>query len=78
MNNRKPDMILGTNNLGVASWSPGAEGEGVPCTQVHMHWEIPEVDGVTFVMRFKSREAVDSLIDALIENRDYVWPEEGQ
>lgn len=56
----------------VASWSPGKEGENVPCTQVHVIYHLPEL-GMHMVMRLKSREVCDSLIAALTEHRDFVF-----
>jgi hypothetical protein len=64
--------FLPVEDFEVASWSPGAEGEGVPCTQVHLIYRVPELH-LTMVMRLKSREVCNSLIDALIEHRDYVF-----
>lgn len=64
---------LETSGLEVASWSPGKSDEGIPPTQVHFIFNVPEVDA-TFVMRFKSRPALDDIVNALIEHRDFVWP----
>lgn len=65
-------VIVPVSEMRVASWSPGAEGEGVPPTQVHILYTVEELK-VQFLMRLKSREAADALINALIEHRDYVW-----
>lgn len=73
---RLPDMVLEAANLQVASWRPEPEGSDVPCTQVHILWNIPGLTEATFVVRLKSREATDDLINALIEHRDFVWPED--
>lgn len=70
---RQPDMVVPVEGINVASWSPGRDGEGIPCAQVHLILKIPELD-VTFVTRLKSRRATDELIAALIEHRDFVWP----
>lgn len=67
-------MFLHVESLEVASWSPGAKDEGVPCTQVHVITRIPEVD-LTLVTRLKSKVACDELIAALIEHRDFVFGE---
>lgn len=67
-------VFVPVSNMQVASWSPGAEGEGVPPTQVHILYTVEDLD-VQFLMRLKSREAADALINALIEHRDYVWGE---
>jgi hypothetical protein len=64
--------FLDIQEFGVASWSPGAEGEGVPPTQVHVLMRVGGVD-MPLILRLKSRAVTDSLIAALIEHRDYVW-----
>lgn len=73
---RLPNAIYEAVNLQVASWRPGPDGSNVPCTQVHIVWNIPTLTEYTFVMRLKSRAAADDLINALIEHRDFVWPED--
>lgn len=70
---KPPYEIVEVKNLGVASWSPGEDGENIPPTQVHLLYNVPALSKHPFMMRFKSREAVDSLINALIEHRDKVW-----
>lgn len=64
--------FFNVESLEVASWSPGKEGENVPPTQVHLIANMQGL-GFPFIMRFKSRAAVDSLIDALIEHRDHTF-----
>ena len=66
------EFILQASSIEVASWSPGAVDAGVPPTQVHI---LLQIDELTLAMRLKSRAAADSLIAALIEHRDYVWPD---
>lgn len=70
---KPPYEIVEVKNLGVASWSPGEEHENIPPTQVHILYNVPALSNLPFLMRFKSREAVDALINALIEHRDKVW-----
>lgn len=70
---RKPGAVLEVSDFEVASWSPGAEGAGVPCTQVHIVYQVPGLNLLTFVLRLKSREVTDNLIAALIEHRDFVF-----
>lgn len=65
-------IILGVSELGVFSWSPGKDGEGVPCTEVHIVSKVTELE-MALVMRLKSREACDQLVAALIEHRDFVF-----
>lgn len=65
--------IMEVKELSVRSWSPGEEAENMPCTQVHLFMQIVNRP-YPLVMRIKSREAIDSLIKALISHRDEVWP----
>ncbi len=55
----------------VFSWSPGAAGESVPSTQVHL--VVPVVDGVRVVLRLKSARALDELVGVLLQHRKDVW-----
>ncbi len=75
---RLPDAVYEAANLQVASWRPGTDRSDKPCTQVHILWNIPVLTEATFVLRLKSRAAADDLINALIEHRDFVWPEADQ
>lgn len=61
-------------SLHIYSWSPGQAEEDVPCTQVHIVMKLEDVPELTFVQRFKSREALDEFIDKLIEHKNDVWP----
>lgn len=56
----------------VVSWSPGAVGEGVPATQVHLILPIGNTD-MRLVLRLKSPTACDELIRILRANREFVW-----
>lgn len=73
--NTQQTDFMDVDDLTVASWSPGAEGEGIPPTQVHILYRVPLIDA-QFVMRIKSREACDELINALVEHRDHVFGSE--
>jgi hypothetical protein len=70
-------MIAEVEEIDVGEWNPGKIHENVPPTQVHLIFKITKLfdEGRFFVMRYKSREAVDELIQALIKHRDGVWPE---
>ena len=61
----------GTN---VYSWTPESDGKGQP-EQVHMTFDLA-VAGMrlTMVQRFKTRGALNALIDALVKHREDVWP----
>lgn len=72
MNQGTEEVYVPVSDLEVASWSPGADGENVPPTQVHVLYRVKELNAL-FVMRLKSKEATDSLIAALVEHRDHVW-----
>jgi hypothetical protein len=69
-------LISEVDSMEVASWSPGWEGEEVPPTQVHVVLKV-RGSNTPLVMRLKSRRATDELIAALVEHRDYVWPDQG-
>jgi hypothetical protein len=56
----------------VWSWSPAPAGTAhARSTQVHVHFGTPP--GVVMVVRFKSADAIDALIDALVKHRTDVW-----
>lgn len=57
---------------GVYSWTPELDGKGV-LEQVHLHIKIKGLKP-PLVMRFKSRRAIQEMIDALVEHRNHVWP----
>lgn len=63
--------FVDVESLDVASWCPTPDASG-PATQVHV---IVRVPGAELVMRLKSARAVQELIDALAEHRNYTWPE---
>lgn len=77
--NNKPQIeaVINVEWCEVASWSEGADGEGVPCSQVHLLIKMRGTDA-PLALRLKSPEAANSLIDALVEHRDYVWPQDEQ
>ncbi len=55
----------------VYSWCPNPDPTKGKATQVHVHFGQPP--GTVMVVRLKSPEAVDALIDALREHREDVW-----
>ncbi len=63
--------VAAPDGYSVYSWSPGAAGEGVPSTQVHL--VLPVSDGVKFVLRLKSARALDELVGVLLQHRKDVW-----
>jgi hypothetical protein len=78
--------VAPVDDLQVSPWSPGDVEKGDACTQVHILFTPPmdnliaaylQHRGVPMVaIRLKSRAVVDSLIAALEEHRDRVWPED--
>lgn len=70
------DLIAEVDSYHIVSWSPGDTSKGDPCTQVHFVQNIAGIEA-TFLTRFKSQRAINELIAALEEHRDYVWPETG-
>lgn len=65
-------MVIESEEFKIASWSPGADGEGIPPTQVHMVFRAKDANAI-FVLRLKSRAVTDEIIAALIEHRDFVY-----
>ena len=68
---RLPAQIFQIEAYEVCSWSPGAEGENKPPTQVHLLLHLRGL--APLVMRLKSFQAVTNMIDALKHHRDFVW-----
>lgn len=78
--------VANVDDFQVAPWSPGDVEKGDACTQVHIMYTCPMDDilaayalkrGIPMIaIRIKSREAMDSLIAALIKHRDQVWPDQ--
>ena len=58
----------------VAGYSEGDVDRGDPLSQVHVVLNVAALD-VTFVLRLKSRQAIQELIQALRVQRNEVWPE---
>lgn len=60
----------------VASWSPGTVDQQIPPTQVHLVIR-PQGDGTlpAVVLRFKSRRALQELIETLQEHLDFTFRE---
>lgn len=66
--------VVELSETSVYSWVPGRDGQGVP-EQVHMQLDVV-LSGfpLRLVKRFKSKGALNALIDALIKHREEVWP----
>lgn len=64
--------VIELDSYEVASWSPGDVTKGDKTTQVHLILYMK--DYYPLVMRLKSKQAADELIDLLTEYRDEVWP----
>ena len=56
----------------ISEWHPLPDGEGRP-TQVHL--VVQATDDINFVLRLKSKEACDGLIETLRRHRNNVWGE---
>lgn len=67
-----PHALLPIDVFQVVEWNPNADGAG-RATQVHILFPVPSLD-VQFVIRLKSRRAVDELIAALQVHAAGVWP----
>jgi hypothetical protein len=62
-----------TEGVDVCEWCPTPDGSGPP-QQVHVH--IPMAGGkMRILLRFKSADMLDAVIDALICHREGVWGE---
>ena len=61
-------------SIDVYSWCPTPDASG-PATQVHLHFG--KAPGPVFVVRFKSRSAIDKLIAALMWHGNEVFPRGG-
>lgn len=55
----------------VASWSPEPPGPLAKVTQVHLLIGTPP--GHVALVRLKSAQVVDELIDALLSHREEIW-----
>lgn len=73
-------LPLRLEQIHLASWCPTPEPT-VPPTQVHLFIDVLIQDGpadpatikLTFVTRFKSAQALDRFIEALLIHREHVW-----
>lgn len=63
-------FLAPSEGLHVVSWCPTPDGTGKP-QQVHLL--VPIGHDATIAIRFKSRAAVQSIIDALADHGDDVW-----
>ena len=61
-------FFLPESELEVVTWTPASNGKSVPGEQVHLMFRIKE--GLQFVVRLKSRAAVDRVIAILVDHRD--------
>lgn len=57
--------------LSVRQWHPRRQGQGPP-TKLHLCLEIEGLP--MLVLRLHSAEVTDALIEALVTNRQEVWP----
>lgn len=67
-------LPLPIDSYSVAVWSEGDVEKGDPLSQVHIVLNVGGGIDTTFVMRIKSRRAIDDLIMMLAKERDEVWP----
>jgi hypothetical protein len=67
------EIMIPISGIEIGSWTPQKDGKG-KAEQVHLMIRLRGGEQ-PFVMRIKSRQAIQSLIDALILHRDDVWPE---
>lgn len=72
-NLRDVPMLFELQEYHVAEWVPGDNGIGKPEAVALRFLLAGAFDGVEFMIRFKSRRAVNELIDLLKQYRDQVW-----
>ena len=74
LDEREHPLVESGGGLNVYSWTPERDGRGKP-QQVHLGIDIV-VAGlpITVIHRFKTRGALDALIDAMVKHREDVWP----
>lgn len=65
--------VIPVDNYRVAEWTPERDGQDTP-TQVHLVLELKDAP-FNLALRLKSRDACDTLIEALTRHRLSVWPE---
>jgi hypothetical protein len=66
--------IIELEGIDIVEFHPLPDGKGNP-TQVHLITRpkgAPE--NFRLVMRFKSRQIITEVIDALVKHRNHVWP----
>lgn len=61
-------FFLPESQMEIITWTPASNGRSVPGEQVHLMFHIKE--GLQFVVRLKSRAAVDRVIAILVDHRD--------
>ena len=64
-------FFLPESELEIVTWTPALHGRSVPGEQVHLMFHVKE--GLQFVVRLKSRAAVDRVIAALVDHRDTAY-----
>lgn len=62
---------LPIKSYSVNEWGPESDGKGPP-TQVHLCFDV-EGTPISLVLAFKSSDAVDRMIAALMRHRNGVW-----
>lgn len=75
-NLRDIPMLFELQEYHVAEWVPGDDGVGKPEAVMLRFMLGGAADGVEFMIRLKSRRAVNELIQLLAQYRDRVWGEE--
>lgn len=68
-------FILPEARLEIVTWTPALHGKHVLGEHVHLMLRVKE--GMQFVVRLKSKAAVNRVIDALVDHRDTaMWGDE--
>lgn len=72
MNGPRPLMGLSIDSYHIGSWCPSPDGSGKP-EAVALSLEIKDFPG-ELILRLKSPQRVDEMIQALLRHKRDVWP----
>lgn len=71
-----PMMVLEIEEYSINEWCPTPDGTG-PAEQVHVLFKLKGLKP-QFVLRFKTRQAIEDFATILLGHADGVWPEDEQ
>lgn len=75
---RSPNPLLGLRleSYTIGDWCPSQDGSG-PATAVALALRVAggQLDGADLVLRLKTPEAVDTMVQSLLRHKRSVWPD---